>query len=302
MSLNQFTTPPSPVHIGIVIALKEEFKELANPLFDQLTGFYIDPQTKTYYYIFDRKFLETSYTFVTTFIDDMGPSPASSSTERLLRIFNPDKIINIGIAGSLDKDVLLGDVLVATQTDNYLHNSKAIDLPSDKDSFEFSLSGDPYKTTPKYLKYVSNLEFAHKNHFDHWIALSKQDFDNTISKLKPPSLTKLKNKKLFTQPPSLHTGITASSTSVVSSTNFANWIKSHRDRKYRIIEMESAGVASVTHSHSKELLIIRGISDPADNLKQTLDSSFKGFFRQYSMLNAISFMWTILDIDSQLNP
>jgi len=112
--------------IGIIIALEEEFQELfpqieAKPVFNN--------DTKQYYYLFEKqRALKglTPYRCVTAFMGGMGPTQAAIISDRLLDQFHTITLVNIGIAGSMSKDVFVGDVIVADQVDEYLASSKAM--------------------------------------------------------------------------------------------------------------------------------------------------------------------------------
>jgi nucleoside phosphorylase/tetratricopeptide (TPR) repeat protein len=301
------------VDIGIVIALKEEFKQLFAGITSKA---HFDKTTNTYSYIFQYTIANVVHNCVTTFIStgDMGPTKAALATERLLQNFKPEKIVNIGIAGSLDSEICLGDVVVAKQTDNYLHNTKAVDSKTDgkaisnktspktkktgmaPNGFELVPSGDPYKTTEKYLSHANNLDFAYEVEHKNWLSTCTEVFNKLSQSVTPNIINSLKEKNLLKNNPNIHTGNIASSTVVGASPNFSTWLKTNHDRKYIAIEMESSGVADVTHTHGKEILIIRGISDFSDDRKKQLDN-IGGIFRKYAMTNAISLMWLLLHID-----
>ena len=144
------------VDVGIVIALKEEFEELAPQI---KTRSHYNPDIKQYYYLFERSIANhvTPYRCVVTFMGSMGPTDAGMVGDRLIAQFNPGTIVSIGIAGSMDKDVLVGDVVVADQTDEYLASSKAIET-EDKQGWDFQYSGNPYKSDPAYVAHAVNLK------------------------------------------------------------------------------------------------------------------------------------------------
>jgi hypothetical protein len=61
--------------------------------------------------------------------------------------------------------------------------------------------------------------------------------------------------------------------------------------------MEAAGVLCATYGMSTETVIIRGISDLADDRKQGMDRIGGGGLRRYAMENAISILLTNMRLD-----
>ena len=79
--------------------------------------------------------------------------------------FQPDLIINVGIAASIDNDLLLADAAAATQVTDYFHDSKVGDS---LDGWTLNLSGDPYPINYGLLSKAINFEFAHAEEFAQW--------------------------------------------------------------------------------------------------------------------------------------
>ena len=53
----------------------------------------------------------------------------------------------------MDKDVFVGDVVVADQADEYLASSKAIET-KDKQDWDIQFSGNPYKSNHAYVAHA----------------------------------------------------------------------------------------------------------------------------------------------------
>jgi nucleoside phosphorylase len=272
---------------GLIVALQEEFKVIfprVNP-----TAVY-DKEIEHYFYVFEHQSTSgCTYRCVATFIGGMGPVKAALSTDRLVRSYSPLVVINIGIAGSMDNDLLLGDVVVAEQADDYLYQSKAVSVPN-RNGFEFRLNGDPYKTSRALIEHAKNLEFAHEDAVSEWCCDAEATFKSCVE---DQHRYKLLIQKVVREKPKLDTGNLASSTVVGAATEFVSWLK-NRDRKYLAIEMEAAGVLCATYGMSTETVIIRGISDLADDRKQEMDGIGGGGLRRYAMENAISILLTYM--------
>jgi nucleoside phosphorylase len=81
-------------------------------------------------------------------------------------------------------------------------------------------------------------------------------------------------------------GHIASGPFVVASREYADWLLK-RDRKYIAVEMEAHGVMLAAHRSKTDSLVIRGISDLADERKAAMDSTGSGAFRRIAMRNAV---------------
>jgi nucleoside phosphorylase len=122
----------------LIVALQEEFKVIFPRINPKAV---YDKEIEHYFYLFDHQSLSgCTYRCVATFIGGMGPVKAALSTDRLVRSYSPLVVVNIGIAVSMDNDLLLGDVIVAEQADDYLYQSKAVSA-SNGNGFEFKLRG-----------------------------------------------------------------------------------------------------------------------------------------------------------------
>ncbi len=271
------------VSIGIVIALKEEFEEIfpqivSQPIFNH--------QISQWYY----RFTQGKYHCVVTFMNDVGSNKAALVGDRMIEEFKPTTIVNIGIAGSLDKDALVGDVVVATQTDNYLHDSKAVIGGSDLE-YVFQLSGDPYKTSPQYVSHAANIDFAFQNEAKNWNNLCQHKLEALVEHSIQQELLQ---KKLIRPRAKIHTGNIASGQTVGGTKHFTKWLKNH-DRKYLALEMESVGVMLAAHTRAVDTLIIRGISDYSNERKPELEKIRNGALRRYAMHNAIALLWAYMN-------
>jgi nucleoside phosphorylase len=281
----------SAIEIGIVVALEEEFREVfpqiqsrAKPIFDD--------EVNEYYYLFERGIRTKPYRCVITCTGGMGATRAALTGERLIQRFRPATIINIGIAASMDKDVSVGDIVVAAQVDEYLHSAKAI-ADTNSGSFQFELGGDPYKSSPDYVSHARNLHYAHRESTERWHSECADRLAELVAEAKCDELL---HKHLIREEPRIHVGNIASGPIVGATEVFIRWLKENRDRKYLALEMESAGVMSAAHTRSTPNLVIRGISDYGDVRKEELDQIDDGVLRRYAMNNVITLLWTLIDL------
>ncbi len=280
------------VDIGIVIALEEEFRELTPQI---ETRPYYNPDIKQYYYLFERSSANATlvpYRCVVTFMGTMGPTDAGMVGDRLIAQFNPTTIVSIGIAGSMDKDVLAGDVVVADQTDEYLASSKALEA-KDKQDWDIQFSGNPYKSDPAYVAHAMHLKYAHTGAARNWEDSSWRKLSEWIGSVSTEALI---SQRLIGKVPGIHTGHIASGPIVGAANQFVQWLKERRDRKFLALEMESGGVLNAAHKRAVSSLIIRGISDYSDERKTKLDEIGRGALRRYAMNNALALLWVLMDL------
>ncbi|MGB0561969.1 MAG: AAA family ATPase [Spirulinaceae cyanobacterium] len=280
------------VDVGIVIALQEEFDEIAPQISSRP---YYNSEIKQYYYLFERTASNHTdpYRCVVTFIGSMGPTDAGMVGDRLIAQFNPGTIVSIGIAGSMDRDVLVGDVIVADQTDEYLATSKAIETENDQ-GWEFQFSGNPYKTDPTYVTHAANFKYAHKEAFGRWGAACRQRVTEWIGTVSTQHFVR---DQLIRDLPAIQTGHIASGSTVGAVNKFVQWLRAKRDRKFIALEMESAGVLNAAHKRAVSSLIIRGISDYSDDRKAKIDGIGEGALRRYAMNNALELLWVLMDLE-----
>jgi nucleoside phosphorylase len=91
----------------------------------------------------------------------------------------------------------------------------------------------------------------------------------------------------------------ASGEIVSAAAGFSRWLRTHH-RECAAIEMEAGGVAQAVYEHGgTDMIIVRGISDFADERKSDLDATGDGeaghgAWRQYAALNAADLLATLL--------
>jgi len=275
--------------LGIVIALKEEFR-----VFQELvpTELRAERDEKTGQYDYTFSLPDSPYRCVVSFIGEMNPEPAALHTERLLSKWNPRTVVMLGIAAGLHPDVRVGDVVVASQVDNYLASAKA-QPGATPGSFAFSLGGTVFQGDHDFLTRVRNLESAHREHFLSW----SQRCQEALAKHIPPEArAELVRQRLVRSEPELLDVHLASGPVVGAAQEFTQWLRSSHDRNFKALDMESAGLVASAFKrvNPTRTLVIRGISDYGDERKATLDSLGEGSLRRLAMHNATALLWTLL--------
>lgn len=282
--------PDAGIDIGIVVALEEEFAILC----DILSLAPCKREGKQYYCFQYSGQHQRSYQGVATFVGDMGPTDTSVVVQELVTEWQPQTIIMLGIAGALDRDIKLGDVVVATVVDNYLANAKATSTSTDE-GFAFHLSGDPYRCSHELIEQVRHFQFAYALGYNAWRTMCFDSLQDVFTK---------KNQRQAIRDGLLHketklvTGHIASGSIVGTTAAFARFLRG-RDRKYAALEMEAAGMLTAVNrmKAAPQTLVIRGISDFADERKQAFDAMNNGGFRRYAMGNTVHLLRCMLDAE-----
>ncbi len=279
----------SSMDVGIVIALREEFAEFYNEIKTRCKAFR-DEETGRYYYQFEHTSMDSKdqYRCIATFAGEIGLVKASLITQRLISQWRPRTLVMLGIAAALSKDVRIGDVVIASQVDAYLENSKAIPATG-RDGYVFSFSGEVYRSSSDLLNTIRNFEFAHGEFFQDWQARCTQELHQFLPK---EILEQLTARKRLRDQVQMFDGHLASGPTVGAALDFKDWLKT-RDRKYLALEMEAGGLMAAVYDQAdpKRTLVLRGISDDGDEHKEELDKMGEGAFRRYAMRNAIQLLW-----------
>jgi nucleoside phosphorylase len=284
------TQPKIDVDVAVFIALKDEFdwfREILNlPVTTVQDGPY-------FFYVMDYGVEDaSSYKLVLALGGNMGITAAAMTTSVLLQRFSPRTIVNIGIAGGL-KDVRLGDVVVPDQVVAYLENAKAIAAGQ---GFAFQLAADVYRCAFSFTKLMQNFSIAYALQYTEWKEACANDLQamfegHEIADFEKTDADLARNQQRdprFRREPEIRVGHTASGPAVAAAEVFSEWLKKNSDRSFLCVEMEAAGMLAATANALEQIdsLVIRAVSDFADEQKTSLERSFGDRFRRYAMHNA----------------
>jgi adenosylhomocysteine nucleosidase len=168
-----------------------------------------------------------------------GNHPAAVLAERAIAEFSPDVLVFVGVAGALQPNVRLGDVVVASQIYAYHGGTSADDgLKARPRAWEISHA----------LAQVAN-HLIRNGEWARGLGLAETDA------------------------PSVHVGPIAAGEVVQDSaiSEQARWVRQHYNDALAI-EMEAAGVAQAGHlNRALPVVVVRGISDRADGTKTATD-------------------------------
>jgi len=261
--------------VGLIVPLREEFKVLQGifPVIDS------EKHDAMHYHTLEVP--DSRCRVIAVVLGDMGRTLASHVTAEMLAHFKPKVIVLLGLAGALDKDIKLGDVVVADEINEYQAASKAVG----KDRLQYS--GQRWQIGFALKQCVGNFEISNRDLCDAWRD-QVRDFRAGLG-LGAEQLA------LVDDLPEIKIGHVASGDVVIASADYAADLL-RIDRKLLAVEMEAAGVAQVAHGRREpiQIMVVRGISDFADERKNELDAVNRGAWRKYAVYSAGAFLLHLL--------
>ena len=220
------------MYIGIISAMPEEIEALQNLL--QIEKKVVKGM-RTYYQgkLFNKK--------VVLVFSRWGKVASATTATQLINDFDVEEIIFTGVAGGVQPDVFVGDIVIGK--DLYQHDMDGSPLVK---AFEVPLLGKSAFSTHlekrNQLTQASDQFLQNKNEF-----LSKEQFINFEIKR-----------------PKIHVGDIASGDQFISSSEQSLRILSNLPT-VKCVEMEGAAVAQVCYEYKVPFSIIRTISDNANH-------------------------------------
>lgn len=194
----------------------------------------------------------------------MGSIHAATLAAELLERYQPKNVILVGIAGAMDRDIHLGDVVASDQI---------VDYDTGKVTPQgFGPRWSVYRTDERLFNLVRNWQ--------------SQDWQSYIRAPRPDGKPATESK--------LQTGLYLSGNKVIADEKTAGALKSVW-RKAAAVEMEASGVAAAIHASSSPVgfLVIKSVCDYADSHK---DDSWQDYAADAAASCAISY------VSAQLNP
>lgn len=236
--------------IGILGAIPQEVNGIINQLIDSKVH---TIGNRTYY---EGKLGQQRVVVVYSRI---GKVAAAATVATLLLEFKVSKIAFIGVAGGIHPDVKVGDVVIATNLVQY-----DIDASPLRPKFEIPLLGKTYfdtdeqwsKNTEKQVQSILAIDNLHK-------VVNKED-------LAPFSI----------EQPRVHMGTIASGDQFFSTNEQKENLQKQLP-EVLCVEMEGAAVAQVCFEFGVPFIVIRTISD---NANQEASFSFQSFVEKISLV------------------
>jgi nucleoside phosphorylase len=252
------------VDFALITALQEEFEYLQQIIgpFHELTE-----AANTWYRTRIKADNGTNYEIVLAWQDEMGPLPAHGLTVRVIDRWDPAYIILVGIAGRIEDEVKLGDLIVGQQT--FYYDPQAI-----KDAgIEYRPAGYPGGVALVRQVHAITVSPNEMNAIRQAGARSARTKAEAV-KLATEQETRLAREALEAHLPRIHVGTVASGSNVIKSDREKQELKKLHG-KLLGVEMEGCGVMHASFFHREnpsQALLIKGISDPANADKAKLDA------------------------------
>jgi nucleoside phosphorylase len=182
---------------------------------------------------------------------EMANEHSSMITERCLQYFDPALVIGVGIAGSLDNDVLLGDVVVSRTVENVVFESKAV---PHKDGYKLLPSACGSMSIDAGLyDHLSSYDATRTDQLRAW-----RDQCKAVREALGLAITGVQTKagdgevkEIARDAPQLIVGAIASGPSVGAAAAYVAELKSI-GRDFRALEMEGAGIARACQKRGLE--------------------------------------------------
>lgn len=189
----------------------------------------------------------------------MGQINAALLSRDVMSHFRPRKVLLVGIAGGLGKDVHLGDIVISEQVVDYELGKVA-----------------PTGATPRWSVYRSDALLRERlldHRDDSWLArvkLARPDGDTSAK-------------------PAIHSGVVLSGNKVIADANAAGALSAVWSRA-SAIEMEAAGIAAALHQSqdAPAFVMVKAICDRADASK---DDAWQDYAAEVAAAFVASFVF-----------
>eukprot|EP00029_Vermamoeba_vermiformis_P002457 TRINITY_DN12829_c0_g1_i1.p1 TRINITY_DN12829_c0_g1~~TRINITY_DN12829_c0_g1_i1.p1 ORF type:complete len:328 (-),score=35.18 TRINITY_DN12829_c0_g1_i1:134-976(-) len=231
-------------------------------------------------------------------MDEMTNVQSADATNNLLQAYDPKIVINAGCGGTIHSDLHLLDVIVADVIDLSFSGAAV--------SKTIELSGDAMKATDHLRRDFHMMSSIARDNWKDLALRTSQELQRQLGSKKLEDWqvkynTRVGDKKM------LEKGRIASSDYVSKNLEFGKFLQEHRDRKLVCVEMEGGGVGVVLRSKrpATGFMVLRGISDAADNTKNEMDAQDKLVLRHCAIYNVMASLLCFLktpQMKKQLTP
>lgn len=231
--------------------------------------------------------LNRSFSVAVVGAGKMGNSRAASITSMLLEKFKPRNLVVLGIAGAVAPDLNPGDVFIPDAVSEYLANSAS---RGETDTWTLTTSGNRFPVSGRLMNRIQQLQRS-DGHAEWREATRRHRAELITDAVERQLEAGLGASRRICKVRAGDDRVLASGPTVGKGKAFVEWLTTNVDRKICALEMESAGVldAAAVRTHAPRALVIRGISDYADERKEKIEKIAAGGFRKLSVRNALSF-------------
>jgi adenosylhomocysteine nucleosidase len=196
-------------------------------------------------------------------------------TEGLIARYRIDRVISIGIAGNLNDNWKPGDLIVAT---NVVSHQAGKETPDGFETKEQQPAAVSRQLSADYLNKCETLREATTEIATAFLRQTQNDDANQQRQARtpaPPDPEKLKADRREPRA-SLRSGKLVSGDSFIASSAKRKWL--HETFKADAVDMVSAGIARVCEANGVPYVIIRVLSDNAD---ESASADFAAFVQKY---------------------
>ena len=224
---------------------------------------------------------------------EWGNEAAKTLLAEVFSRFSPQVAISIGIAGAISKDASLGDVFYSKSISDLTQRQK---VSKEKGRNRSRITYDPihYDCCSRISKALdrSRLSISEKSIYKKWQEACSL---RNRGKLASQNLKGLGTAPSRLETPVANNGQIASTNTVLADSNAVEDVKAC-GRKMACVDTESAGFACACRNAAvPSIVVIRGISDQADETKKLTEENFQNLFRDIAVSNATLFLKLNID-------
>lgn len=202
---------------------------------------------------------------------EMGPASASMMTSKIINAFNPRRLVMVGIAGGVEGEVEIGDVVVADPCWD-ISAGKLIRTPEGK---------RVQLPDPRHLR----ISAESKASWDH-IAANPSVLNSYWVNCKYSRVKKS---------PVIHVGLMGAGGLVITDAEYISEVKTHA-RKLLAVDMESYGVmlaAEHIREPKPDFFVVKSICDYANSVKNDDYQSFCAYMSVAALLEFLKFSMAV---------
>jgi len=236
---------------------------------------------------------------VVTGLEGFGNTAAQDVWRNVLSDLAPKLAICVGIAGAISKDAHLGDVYYAELVFDLTQRSK--EERDENGNHQTAYDPEPLRPSRAIAKALSRHRLAVEEASDYrkWQQASKLRNEGFLAT--KANLSDFADPSRPLSLPVAKAGKIAATNSVIATKEAGRDIK-RASRKFACVDNESAGFMRELQRHPDiPTLIVRGISDFADEGKAALEDEHSEVFRKLAIRNAVSYLKDVLPLAFQAN-
>jgi nucleoside phosphorylase/5'-deoxynucleotidase YfbR-like HD superfamily hydrolase len=214
---------------------------------------------------------------------DMGKDLAIATAKAAIEKGGVRTIFNVGIAGRVDRDLSIGDVVIPTMIHDVTNGSKLAGEPGGRTHWKLS---PEVRAVPGGLATRARIDFAARS--------ASLRLINEKIKSRFPDLSLLPKRGI-----QVHSRPHACVPAVIAYDDLREDV-SQIHRKMATMDMETAGIVLGAIGTDVDVLCIRAISDGADQHKRDLELQFNDENRRFAMEVAVAVLDRTIEMQANL--